>query len=263
MKHFVRAVRSRMPSWCCSRAMILLPLLWVVRVSLTDKLTAYKIPPEIGTLGLDELRRRSSRDYPFTTWFFNSLIVALGDHGRSRCRWRRRWPMRSRAATPAASPLRLGVLASQMLPPIILVLPLFGMFLTAGLMQSRARPHHRASHHLPAVPVLDAGVVLRGRRRAAGGGGAGRRRHALAGLHQDRGAGGGARHAGGGLARLHPELERVPVRAGAERRRTPRPCRSALRASKPMPASRSRRSPPRPSCRCCRCSCCCRSCASI
>ena len=33
--------------------------------------------------------------------------------------------------------LRLGVLASQMLPPIILVLPLFGMFLMAGLMQSR------------------------------------------------------------------------------------------------------------------------------
>ena len=29
--------------------MILLPLLWVVRVSLTDKLTAYKIPPEVGT----------------------------------------------------------------------------------------------------------------------------------------------------------------------------------------------------------------------
>ena len=33
-------------------AMILLPLLWVLRVSLTDKLTAYKIPPEIGTIGL-------------------------------------------------------------------------------------------------------------------------------------------------------------------------------------------------------------------
>ena len=29
--------------------MILLPLLWILRVSLTDKLTAYKIPPEIGT----------------------------------------------------------------------------------------------------------------------------------------------------------------------------------------------------------------------
>jgi multiple sugar transport system permease protein len=33
--------------------------------------------------------------------------------------------------------LRLGVLASQMLPPIILVLPLFVVFLSAGLMQSR------------------------------------------------------------------------------------------------------------------------------
>ena len=32
---------------------ILLPLVWVVRVSLTDKLTAYKIPPEIGHIGLE------------------------------------------------------------------------------------------------------------------------------------------------------------------------------------------------------------------
>ena len=30
-------------------ALILLPLLWILRVSLTDTLTAYKIPPEIGT----------------------------------------------------------------------------------------------------------------------------------------------------------------------------------------------------------------------
>jgi multiple sugar transport system permease protein len=35
------------------------------------------------------------------------------------------------------SALRLGVLSSQMLAPIILVLPLFGLFLVAGLMQSR------------------------------------------------------------------------------------------------------------------------------
>ena len=36
--------------------MILMPLIWILRVSLTDRITAYKIPPEIGTLGLDELR---------------------------------------------------------------------------------------------------------------------------------------------------------------------------------------------------------------
>jgi ABC-type glycerol-3-phosphate transport system permease component len=34
-------------------ALILLPLLWVLRVSLTDKLTAYRIPPEWTTPTLD------------------------------------------------------------------------------------------------------------------------------------------------------------------------------------------------------------------
>ena len=34
-------------------AIILMPLLWIVRVSLTDKLTAYKIPPELTTPILD------------------------------------------------------------------------------------------------------------------------------------------------------------------------------------------------------------------
>ena len=43
--------------------------------------------------------------------------------------------------------LRLGVLASQMLPPIILVLPLFGVFLLVGLTQSRVGARHRASDH--------------------------------------------------------------------------------------------------------------------
>ena len=57
-------------------AIILLPLLWILRVSLTDKLTAYKIPPEIGTLGLMNYVTIFA-DYPFVTWFLNSLVVAL------------------------------------------------------------------------------------------------------------------------------------------------------------------------------------------
>ena len=116
-------------------AMILLPLLWVVRVSLTDKLTAYKIPPEVGTLGLMNYETIFA-DYPFTTWFLNSLFVALATTVIAL-------PLATAMAYVFARwntggvALRLGVLASQMLPPIILVLPLFGMFLTAGLMQSR------------------------------------------------------------------------------------------------------------------------------
>jgi multiple sugar transport system permease protein len=114
---------------------ILLPLLWIVRVSLTDKLTAYRIPPEIGTLGLMNYVDIFAR-YPFVAWFSNSLLVALLATAISL-------PIATAMAYAFArfntggSLLRLGVLASQMLPPIILVLPLFGMFLVAHLTQSR------------------------------------------------------------------------------------------------------------------------------
>ncbi len=115
-------------------ALILLPLLWVLRVSLTNKLNAYKIPPEWTTPKIDNYIEIFTA-YPFATWFLNSLIVAL-------------------AATAIVLPLavamayafarfntggmglRLGVLASQMLPPVILVLPLFAWFLTAGLLNT-------------------------------------------------------------------------------------------------------------------------------
>ena len=115
-------------------ALILLPLLWVFRVSLTDKLNAYKIPPEWTTPRIDNYIEIFTA-YPFATWFLNSMIVAS-------------------AATAIALPLavamayafarfdtggmglRLGVLASQMLPPVILVLPLFAWFLTAGLLNT-------------------------------------------------------------------------------------------------------------------------------
>lgn len=114
---------------------ILLPLLWIVRVSLTDKLTAYKIPPEIGTLGLMNYIDIFQR-YPFVSWFANSFIVATASTLVAL-------PLATAMAYAFArlntggALLRVGVLASQMLPPIILVLPLFGVFLLVGLTQSR------------------------------------------------------------------------------------------------------------------------------
>lgn len=120
---------------CAFSLMILMPLLWILRVSFTDRLTAYKIPPEIGTVGLMNYVEIFAR-YAFTGWFLNSLIIALGATAIAL-------PLATALAYAFArfntggTFLRLGVLASQMLPPIILVLPLFGMFLFAGLMQSR------------------------------------------------------------------------------------------------------------------------------
>ncbi len=110
-------------------AIILLPLLWIFRVSLTDKLTAYKIPPEIGRLSLDNYVEVFT-NYEFPSWFANSLIVALAATALSL-------PAATMMAYAAAryrtggSPLLISVLASQMLPPIVLVLPLFMLFTSA------------------------------------------------------------------------------------------------------------------------------------
>ena len=73
-----RALRSALPHIVLTMfsLMILLPLLWIVRVSLTDKLTAYKIPPEIGTLGLFNYADVFVK-YNFLIWFMNSAVVAL------------------------------------------------------------------------------------------------------------------------------------------------------------------------------------------
>jgi len=104
-------------------AAILLPLLWVLRVSLTDKLTAYKIPPEIGHLSFDNYVEVFTR-FDFGLWFGNSFGIALAATLISL-------PAATMMAYAAAryrtggSPLLITVLAGQMLPPIVLVLPLF------------------------------------------------------------------------------------------------------------------------------------------
>jgi multiple sugar transport system permease protein len=116
-------------------AIILLPLLWVLRVSLTDKLTAYRIPPEWAAPSVANYVEIFTA-YPFATWFLNSVVVAIGSTAIAL-------PLAvalayafARCNTGGAS-LRLGVLASQMLPPVILVLPLFALFLGAGLLNTR------------------------------------------------------------------------------------------------------------------------------
>lgn len=114
---------------------ILLPLLWIVRVSLTDRITAYRIPPEIGTLGLMNYVEIFER-YSFVSWFLNSLAIALISTAIALPVATAMAYAFARFATGGVL-LRLGVLASQMLPPIILVLPLFVVFLWAHLTQSR------------------------------------------------------------------------------------------------------------------------------
>lgn len=135
MKHLLGRILPHVGLTVFSLA-ILLPLVWILRVSFTDKLTAYKMPPEIGHIGLENYVQ-IFREKPFASWFLNSLVTALVSTAISL-------PLATAMAYAFARFktggmwLRLGVLASQMLPPIILVLPLFTLFVAAELMQSRA-----------------------------------------------------------------------------------------------------------------------------
>ena len=152
-------------------AAILLPLLWLLRVALTDKMTAYKIPPEWGQASLGNFVEIFT-GYPFFNYFLNSVTVAFGATVVAL-------PLAAAIAYAFARyntggmTLRLVVLSSQMLPPVILVLPLFTLFLKASLLNTL--PGLIAAHLTISLPFsgLVAGGVLRQEHRPRGAGGAG------------------------------------------------------------------------------------------
>jgi multiple sugar transport system permease protein len=113
---------------------ILLPLLWLARVALTNKLTAYQLPPQWVALRLDNFVEIFN-SFGFARYFLNSVVAAVGSTVISL-------PLATAMAYAFARfatgglPLRLFVLASQMLPPVILVLPMYSLFLMAGLINT-------------------------------------------------------------------------------------------------------------------------------
>ena len=115
-------------------ASILLPLIWLARVALTDKLTAYKLPPEWAALHFDNFVEIFV-NYSFARYFLNSMIAAIGSTAIA-LPVATAWPMHLRVHNTGGAALRLFVLASQMLPPVILVLPMYSLFLMTHLLNS-------------------------------------------------------------------------------------------------------------------------------
>jgi multiple sugar transport system permease protein len=107
--------------------LILLPIIWIFRTSLVDKLNAYKNPPQFDKIDLTNYFEIFI-NYPFANYFFNSIIIAFGTTLLSL-------PLATMISYSFARYntggrfLRLSILASQMLPPIVLVLPIFSIFL--------------------------------------------------------------------------------------------------------------------------------------
>jgi multiple sugar transport system permease protein len=115
---------------------ILVPVLWTIRLSFTTKYIAYKIPPVWFFKPILDNYKSLFLDYGFERFFFNSLAVAIGS---------------TVIAVPVAffaaysfnrfnyggRSLQFGILGLQMLPPIVLSLPIFVMMKTFNVLNTR------------------------------------------------------------------------------------------------------------------------------
>ena len=109
----------------------LLPLFWVLRTSLVTKAIAYQIPPQWDAPMTFKNYVEIFINNSFGKYFMNSLIVSLTSTFLSVV-----------LGAPAAYYLarkrggtweRIGILASQMLPAVVLVIPIFNILVKAGL----------------------------------------------------------------------------------------------------------------------------------
>jgi len=116
---------------------ILLPLLWIARTSIVSRREAYLIPPNFGAaLNLDSWGYILG-DQGFIRFFANSLGIGLGSAlislligvpaAYSMARWR-----------TGGQAVRVGILATQILPPITLVIPVFIVARELGLLNNQA-----------------------------------------------------------------------------------------------------------------------------
>lgn len=115
---------------------IVLPLLWIFRTSIVSRRVAYLIPPDFtATPNLDSWAYIFG-DQGFVRFFVNSLGIGLGTAllslligvpaAYSIARWQ-----------TGRRPMRVGILATQILPPITLIIPVFILARETGLLNSQ------------------------------------------------------------------------------------------------------------------------------
>jgi len=114
-----------------------LPLLWVARTSFADKVVAYKIPPDLFfSPTLDNYREILLR-FDFGRFFLNSMVIALATTVIAVVIGSLAAYAIDRYRTGGAF-APLAILATQMMPPIVLVIPFFLIFKRIGLADTHA-----------------------------------------------------------------------------------------------------------------------------
>ncbi|MDR0356270.1 MAG: carbohydrate ABC transporter permease [Deltaproteobacteria bacterium] len=110
----------------------MLPLLWIFRTSLITKVEAYKIPPNFSAPATLDNYVNIFTANPFGHYFFNSLGVALISTVLSVLigSMAAYWIARSKSGS---GKIRVAILATQMIPPIVLVIPIALIVKRVGL----------------------------------------------------------------------------------------------------------------------------------
>jgi len=130
---FVRVVTHGILGFCC--LVVLVPLLWVLRTSFVDKVIAYQLPPELFFIPTLENYRVVLQEFEFGSFFLNSLVIALASTllalivGALAA-----FAIDRYKAGGQATPIV--ILTTQMMPPIVLVIPFFLIFKDFGLTDS-------------------------------------------------------------------------------------------------------------------------------
>jgi len=116
----------------------LAPVAWMVISSLMPQRALIVRPPDlsIDNLTLNNLRAVLSDDTGLMNAFGNSAIVALSTTAIALTLGSLAAYALARLSVPAADPLMLAVLATQMFPGIVLIIPLFIVLSRAGMIDT-------------------------------------------------------------------------------------------------------------------------------
>lgn len=110
----------------------LLPLLWILRTSLITKVEAYKIPPTWAVTPTFENYINIFKNNPFAQYFLNSFGIAIFSTffsvllGAMAAYWIAR-------CSKGTNRIKISILATQMIPPIVMVIPMSLIIKKIGL----------------------------------------------------------------------------------------------------------------------------------
>jgi multiple sugar transport system permease protein len=111
------------------------PLLWIARTSLVSKIMAYKIPPNWFAPPSLENYISIFHTQPFQSYFFNSFAISLVTALLSVVIGSLAAYGIVRRERPSGG-LRLAILSGELFPRIVLILPIYGIVRSLGLLDN-------------------------------------------------------------------------------------------------------------------------------